>query len=142
MASDSRKFRCKPCQESRRASFHVARTSLSRLTRPRSRRRCRQPLGDQLRVGVDELLGGLVVAQPSDRDRTGDRVLVVVGPLEVLDQRVGRAAGVGELRRDDLVQVVGRVVAGDLRRVGVAAGGVRRQVDLHQLDLAKHHCGS
>ena len=40
---------------------------------------------------------------------------------------VGRgAARVGELLADDLVQVVRLVVAGDLRGVGVAAGGVRR----------------
>src|SRR3954469_7577024 len=102
------------------------------------------PSGDALQPGVD--LGGVGV-HPLLRGRLGvhlvlrdvlrDEVLVVVGPLEVLHQLVSRAVGLGELGRHHLVEVVGRVVAGDLRGVRVTAGGVLRQRDVLQRHLGE-----
>src|SRR6476661_5845934 len=96
-----------------------------------------EPGVDLVRVGVDPLLRRLLRVHLVLGDVLRHEVLVVVVPVEVLHQRVRRAAGVGEVLRDDLVQRVRRVVAGDLGRVGVAPGGVLRQVDLDQRHLGE-----
>ena len=71
--------------------------------------------------------GGVVRGHAVLGDVRRDQVLVLVGPGEVLDQVDGRGAGLGELLGDQLVELVRRVVAVDLRRVGVAALLVGRQ---------------
>src|SRR4051812_9139713 len=102
------------------------------------------PSGDALepgvdlgRVGVHPLLGGRLGVHLVLGDVLRDEVLVVVGPLEVLHQLVARAVVLGELGRHHLVEVVGRVVAGDLRGVRVTAGGVLRQRDVLQRHLGE-----
>ena len=52
---------------------------------------CGQPLLPDRPVGVEPASRGLVAGELPDGDVAGDRVLVVVGPAEVLDQ-VGRRA--------------------------------------------------
>src|SRR5262249_57948716 len=73
-------------------------------------------------VGVHPLLRRRVIGHLG-LDVAGHGVLVVVGPVEVLDQLYGGAAGIGEGHADNLVEVVRRIVALDGLRVGVAAGG-------------------
>src|SRR3954451_1456298 len=96
-----------------------------------------QPGVDLVRVGVHPLLGGGFRVHLVFGDVLRDEVLVVVGPLEVLHQLVARAVRLRELGRDHLVQVVRRVVARDLRGVGVTAGGVLRQLHVHHRHLGK-----
>ena len=55
--------------------------------------------------------------------------------VEVRDEIGSWAAGLHELRAGDLVEDVLGVVAGDGRRVGVAAFLLRRQVDLDERNL-------
>src|SRR5262245_142736 len=95
-----------------------------------------EPGRDLVRVGVDPLLRRVVVGHLVG-DVLGDRVLVVVGPAEVLDHRHGRAAGLHEGLAGDLVEVVRRVVARNRGRVRVAALGVGRQRHVHQRDLGE-----
>src|SRR6185369_11388159 len=81
---------------------------------------CRDP-GLPLRlVGVDPDLAGLVVRLAAV-DGGRHRVLVLVGPAEVLDERPRCGARVGELLACDLVEDVVGIVAGNLLRIGVAA---------------------
>ena len=68
----------------------------------------------------------------------GDDVLVVVGPVEVLDERARPALPLSaNFVLTILFEGVRRVVAGDLLQVGVAARRVRRQLDLDELDLGE-----
>src|SRR5262249_30611222 len=53
---------------------------------------------------VDPLLRGIGVRHLLVRDEVGDLVLVLVAPLEVLDERRGRAGAVRPLGPHDLVQ--------------------------------------
>src|SRR3954470_19143465 len=96
---------------------------------PAGERRARsaEPGLDLVRVGIDPLLGRGVRVHLLLRDVRRDQVLVVVGDLEVLDQLDRGRARVGELLGDQLVELVRRVVAGDLRRVRVTARGVGRE---------------
>src|SRR6266513_1883246 len=99
-----------------------------RRTMPTGRLLCRlsalrQPGLPLVGIGIQPLLGGVVVGHRTG-DVRGDGVLVVVRPGEVLDDRVSRATARRELRRYDLVEVVRRVIAGDLRLVRVAPGRV------------------
>jgi hypothetical protein len=64
-------------------------------------------------VLLDPLLARLLGRHALVGDELGDGALVEVGPVEVLDQLVGRAAVRRERRADDLVEEVRRVVAGD-----------------------------
>src|SRR5262245_22987603 len=91
-----------------------------------------QPGVDLLWVVVDPLLGRFLLVHAVLGDVLRHQVLIVVGPLEVLDQLRGRATRLHELLAGDLVQVVRRVVARDLFWVRVAAGLVRREIHLDQ----------
>jgi hypothetical protein len=59
------------------------------LAKPRIWRRSGQPLGDELRVGIDEFVGGLGVAHPVHRDRAGDRVLILAASQKFFTVWVG-----------------------------------------------------
>src|SRR3954451_5357133 len=98
--------------------------------------------GDALQPGVDlagvrgdPLVSGGARTHVVLRDVLRDQVLVVVRPAPVLHQLQRWRPGLLELGGDQLVQVVGRVVAGHRRGVQVAARGVLRKVHRHHRNL-------
>src|SRR6478752_1177021 len=133
------------CQLLRYTQRSSSYETTSRITRPRP--------GGQPPAGMESASYGggsaepgvdlvLVVADPLRRGVLGlhavlgdvlrHDVLVVVGPLEGLHQVHGRASLVDPRRGGDLLERRLRVVAGDLRRVVLAAVRVRRE--LHPLE--------